>query len=446
MHDRRTAKAFIRSYDAYVSLLGALGHDIDEKAILEHVTECPEQLHALRGVISAWRSGHLNGEMLNAAVVDRMERLRESLAEMIGPEARRLMGNANGQYSAEGLPELLRALPETRRDHLADLVLFDGHRGMVRPRFISVEAFQQLLSDFAGQQTIARRKLIRHMRREFHRRGIEMSPDTIEERFRPNPAVRTMPWCAKQVLRHAGDEFRTGLIPIEDLVGNEDPDRWLERAQHALQFRSQSAMHKAIAEATDLSYDCIHKALSGKDKAERIQAHIKQCLDRWLETAARGNEIGARDEYRGVPVEELCALLPALTGRFDTKEALYRAVAEQTGVRAGSVRRYFQNDGKLKFAPLSVYRVAKQLSGEPADGDHCTASVPRPADERRGNRQRPLRHDSISSLARRARRALGEWHRHRDDPQCEDRFRQARLDLIARLDHRRHTDRCPAAR
>jgi hypothetical protein len=402
------------------------------------VAECPEGREALAQALEARRKGALNGESVPAAAAERMSRLVENLQAMIEPEARRMAGlDHKGSAPIDGgLVALIGRLAAAERDQLADLVMLDGHRGMVKPLHISVEEFRGLLDEFAGEQTVARRKLILHMQEQFRKRGIEMSCDTIEERFRAEPSVRTIPHCTRLILRDLGDEFRTGLIPIERLVGDEDPDRWLARAEEKLKFRSQSAMHQAIAEATGLTYDCIHKALSGARKAKRIQKEIKGCLDGWLATAERGEDIPAREDHRGMPVEQVRALLPGLIAAFQTKESVYRAISERTGVRPGSVRRYFQNDGRLKFAPLSVHRVAQELSCAPPQ--ELPAAQPPPA-------RRIERLTSVARIACRTRLALEQWLRHNGDPDLHRRFKEMRLALIMKLDERRHSRRAAAA-
>jgi len=338
---------------------------------------------------------------VDAGALERLEGLCEDLASKLAS------GPAKASPSWREVAESVRKLPEQERDALADMVLLDGHRAFVQRRYIGVEEFQRLLREFAGDQTVARKKLISHLREEFRRRGIDMSCDTIEERFRARPTVRSMPYCVKHILRNLGEEFRTGLIPIEKLVGNEEPDVWLERAQKRLRFRSQSAMHKAIAAATGIRYDSVHKALSGRRKAKRIQAAIKTCLDGWLQKAEHGEEPDIDERYQGVPVEEMCELLPALL---------------------------FHNDGLLKFAPLRVYRVARQLAQEaPLAPPRQPAAPPR----------RPV--DRVQQLAREAARALDRWRRCKDDLELEREFKDLRRELIVRLKERRGRRRTAAA-
>jgi len=211
------------------------------------------------------------------------------------------------------------------------------------------------------------------------------------------------------------------LIPLTDLVGDEDPALWLEKTREKLLFRSHCAMHKAIAEATGLKYDCVHKALSGRQKAHRIHPDIKRCLDGWLESAERGADLGVDEKYRGVPVTKLQALLPALELRFKTKERLYRFFAEKVGVTTTSVRRYFQMQGPLRYVPLKVYELARHIAG----GNGSAGPIQSYLEDVQIRR-------AAERIARKANEALRRWRQERDEG-CEIEYKQLRRMLIAVL-------------
>jgi hypothetical protein len=223
-------------------------------------------------------------------------------------------------------------------------------------------------------------------------------------------------------MTQVGEEFLGGLIDLGDLVGERDPDQWLEEARLKLRFRSHSSLHKAVAEATSLKYDCVHKALSGRKKAKRIQAEIKYCLDQWLADAAAGREPEIADAHRGVPVEQMHGLLERLEQKFRTKEQIYRAIAGKTGLKTGSVRRYFQSNGQLKYAPLDVYDWAERLAQE--DGQPCVRQSYL-ADSRTKR--------AAERLAERAREALTRWRSCEDDGELEMAFRELRRTLIVTI-------------
>jgi hypothetical protein len=465
------AKAFVRSYAGYVSVLEALGYDPDEDGILARVCSDAAARIKLKRILSDHRGGTLNGERVEAQLVESMDKLRESLGRMIGPEAVRraptppapVPVGVGGGGVAAALPEIVRALPEQDRDELADLVELDGHRRMVRPRLLGVEQFQAMLRGYAGGQTLARQKLIGHLRDEMLKRGIDMSCQPIEERFRRDPAVRTIPYCVKQIFRSLGNEFHTGLVPIEQMVGDEDADEWLEAVRLKLSFRSQSAMHKAVARQTGLTYDCIHKALSGRRKAKRIQIEVNRCIAQWLRRAEAGEPLGVDEHYLGVCVVRMRELIPRLLPAFGTKEAVYRHLAQSTGLRTGSVRRYFQNDGQLKYAPLSVYRAARSLAErDPAELRRMlSAEAPaRPA--RRAAAARPARRvrpapsgtsqragampqrDMTGSIAQATREALSRWRRNPGNEELEMEFKDLRHALIMKV-RERHLNQAAAS-
>jgi len=211
------------------------------------------------------------------------------------------------------------------------------------------------------------------------------------------------------------------LIPLTELVGDEEPELWLERTRKKLLFRSHCAMHKAIAEATGLKYDCVHKALGGRQKAHRIHPDIKRCLEGWLESAERGADLDIDEKYRGVPVTKLQALLPALELRFKTKERLYRFFAEKVGVTTTSVRRYFQTQGLLRYVPLRVYELARDIVRD----NGSTGPVQSYLEDLQIRR-------AAERLARKANEALRKWRQEHDEG-YEIEYRQLRRKLIAVL-------------
>ena len=449
-----TARQFASAYTEYCCVLKSLGLHVDQDRLLARVARDASERGRLKRILYDHSQGALDGEMAPVEAVDGMESLDEALVGTIRAQVAQVSEKG---VSGGGLAELIEGLSEESKGHLADQVLLSGHGGVVKPRLMGVEEFQGLLREFAGTQTVARQKLIAHLQKELARRGIEMSCQTIQERFRSSPAVRTMPYCVKEVFRGLGDEFRTGLVPISELVGDRAPDAWLREAQEKLQFRSQSAMHKAIADASDLTYDCVHKALSGRRKAKRIQVGVKNCLHEWLRRAVAGETLEIDEECRGVPVADMCVLMPKLLPAFGTKEAVYRYVAAKTGLRTGSIRRYFQNDGQLKHAPLSVYRVAQEAVAQvPAEAIARAATRPavrkRPARARAKRKASPTRavpdvgergpsarelKERMGEIAEAAEKALERWRRDRQDEELEMEFKELRRALIMKVRQRR---------
>lgn len=417
-----SAKDLLSAFRSYANLLDALGHRPKPRKVAECLCNGSGKPDKIEKILLQGRRGKSRSAVVDEAVVERLRGVTGALmGEIRGPLAE-LEGNGSpGPATPDALAELIRGLEQRQRETIADTVARGSQKDLLAQRYVSVVEFQRMLREFAGGQTIARGRLIQCIKEEFRKRGIHMSADAIEERLRPNSSVRTMPYCIKEIFEELGEECLTGLIPLEELVGDEDPDLWLERVRATLLFRSHSSMHRAVAKATGLKYDSVHKALSGRRKAKRIQKQIKTCLDQWLEAAQKGEDIPVEGLYRGVPVERLCALLRVLDKTFRSREHLYRVVAESTGINNGSIRRYFQENGQLRHAPLEVYRTARQLA-EGANGRWGCGSY--------------LRDDGVKEAADRiaasANEALKRWRKERD---CESEFefKHLRRTLIATL-------------
>lgn len=402
--------------EKYVFLLEALGYRVNQAALKAHLGGKSEEKGR-----SAKRPDGPNG----SAGRRRIQSLYDNLGDLLAAELAADRSLFNGKaLDEEEIRRVLGAAAPERRQTLARAIESGMHAPFVGPREMPIGDFHRLLKEYAQGQSIARTKLIEHLRGQFAARGIEMSFDAIEERFRSNTKVRSMPACAEEIIRALGPEFRTGLIPIEEMTGERDPQEWLDEVRAKLHMRS-SAMHKAIAEATGLKYDAVHKALSGKKKAQRIQGGIKECLDRWLAAVEKGEPIDVNPEYRGCAVEDLRRLLPALAGRFRSKEAVYRQLSRMVAIKPGSIRRYFQGSGKILCVPLNLFECAQSLaSGQPSirrrsylDNQHI--------------RMRAY------ALADRANRILRAWHENDENDELEMEFRNLRLSIIVTMKEQR---------
>ena len=218
---------------------------------------------------------------------------------------------------------------------------------------------------------------------------------------------------------------KSALIPLEELTEGEELEEWLEQTRQKLLFRSHSAMHKALAACTELKYSCIHKALTGSRKPQRIRASIKRRLHSWLEKMENGQEIEVDDEYRGVPAEWLQSLLPRLKRKFSTKQDLYRYLAKNTQVSPASIRRYFQADGQVSCAPLDVYKHARKVAFNSRS---------------RMSPDSYLSDDEVSEtaqeIAQKLKKAWERWQEE-EDKKAEGEYRRLRRMLIATLKEQR---------
>lgn len=218
---------------------------------------------------------------------------------------------------------------------------------------------------------------------------------------------------------------KSALIPLEELTEGEDLDEWLERTRQRLLFRSHSAMHKALAAATELKYSCIHKALTGSRKPQRIRASIKRVLHGWLAQVENGQEIHVDDGYRGVPAQWLQSLLPRLMRKFDTKQDMYRYLAKNSTVSPASVRRYFQADGQISCAPLDVYKSARDAA---LNGKARLSADSYLSDEEVA--------EAAERIADRLNEAWERWQEE-EDRKAEEEYRRLRRMLIATLKEQR---------
>jgi hypothetical protein len=417
----RLAYEFVQAYQAYLSLLDAVGHEVDQAQLVEYLASSEGDKSAIRALVEGGGDPPEAHTHLGSTPVQTMHQLLGSLAEELGVAA------PGQEAPLAEVPGLLASLAEQERDALADAVTLNGHRRFILPRYTSTADVRSLLEERQQQGPVALSALSAYLSDELGKRGFTFSQHEVRHLLVAPDAGDRVPYCLKGLLQGINGEFRARLVPLTDLVGGADPDAWLEEARSRLRFRSHSAMHKAIAQATELKYDCVHKALSGAKKARRIQVEIKYCLERWLRSLAEGMEPSIDDQHRAVPVEDMCCLLPHLEARYGTKERVYQEIAARTGAKAGSVRRYFRPGGQLKCAPLAVYRCACRLATD-ARGDAALGSYL--ADDRTRR--------AAYGLARRLEVALRDWRSEDGAPEREVEFRQLRHELIATIKEGRH--------
>ena len=406
------------AYREYVGLLGAAGHAVELAVLARHLAGDEE--HAAE-VEAALRKRECEGTVQQAAG----ERMQKLLAGLIG-EIRDALGEG-APSSPDALLSALTRGSQHERDAAADAVLLNGHRQFLRPSHVALAAVRELLAERPEHGVLALVKVVPHVRHELARRGFEVPEEEINQWFDGADANCQVPSCLQRIVAGLGPEFRTGLVALSEMVGEQDPDQWLEAARVKLQFRSHSAMHKAIAEATSLKYDCVHKSLSGRKKAKRIQAEIKYCLERWLRERDGDQGPSISEDYRGVPVQKMHALMVRLECRYATKEDIYRLISERTSIKTGSVRRYFQSNGQLKYAPLAVFRCAESLAAE--DRQATAPQQTYLADVRTMEIAR--------ELARKANDALVRWQGNGRAVENELAFKELRRALIVTMKERR---------
>jgi hypothetical protein len=164
-----------------------------------------------------------------------------------------------------------------------------------------------------------------------------------------------MPACVREIIKNLDGRFLTGLIPVEQMTGGEDPKTWLDHMRDSLGFRSDCAMHKALAEQTGLNYESVHKALTGPHKAQRVQNKIAECFALWKQELAKGHRPALSQVYLGTSAEKVREVLAELARYYPSKEEVYNDVASMLGMKPSSVKRYHAARLLVKFVPTANY-------------------------------------------------------------------------------------------
>jgi len=123
----------------------------------------------------------------------------------------------------------------------------------------------------------------------------------------------------------------------------------------AMGFRSDCAMHKALAEQTGLNYESVHKALTGPHKAQRVQKKIADCFAKWQQELASGRRPAIQEAYFGTEAQKVREVLAEMTRYYLSKEELYNEVAALLGMKPSSVKRYHASKLQVKYVPTANY-------------------------------------------------------------------------------------------
>jgi hypothetical protein len=245
----------------------------------------------------------------------------------------------------------------------------------------------------------------------------------IEERFRRNTKVRTVPPELVEVVRGLTADFRTGLVPLVKLVGDQPPAEWLEVCREELHFRSKNSMHHALAEATGVNYETVHKALTNPRPEQRVQKSLVETLMAWRDAVRRGERLPVKPEYLGERgVREVGGLLRRLSRQSRTRAEAYHEGARALGVGPGTVR--------------------KVISGEDADRDisgrglrnlKALVKSRESVNRRISYLAAPPARKMARELARQAEDARRKWEKNRDNEVLHQSFLRQRLQLIVAI-------------
>ena len=418
--------SIIESVATYERLVCALGLHLDRVALRKETARQLRYRGPTKTFFSEAHAAKHPTHTAPAAMQSAVDRLAADVLKLVRTRLNGALPKEASAADAKAIRSAVAQLsPEDRAD-LRERLLAGKHGGFVQRAEAPIQEFRQVLAQYAQGQTLARKALVQHIQKELAKRQIHMSFDTIEERFRSNTSVKTVPACLIDIIRGLDDRFRTGLVPIDDLCGDEDPKAWLEHRRPRYCFKSASAMHQAIADATGQRYDSVHKALGSKTPARRIQKDIVDCFNNWEERYQRNEDLGIAEEHRGVSVETVQAMLHRLRARYGTNGVLKKVIASELDVNPSWVQRYLAAKPRVKYMPMRYYAQIAKL----ADGPLKTSGESYLKDEQT--------RELASVICQRANKALAKAQESRRDPdQALDHYKKLRRRLIEVLKQRR---------
>ncbi len=421
MAERAAITDIVGAYGEFAALAEALGIRVNKGAVRRHALAKLGYRGEMKSFFSRSYARRHPKRTAPIAALDAVEELVSDLARSIhrglGKRGRLSLGNG----CVKRLIAAVGKLNATKRDAMSEEITAGRQGEFLRTQDLPIEDFHRALENYAQGQTLARSKLIAHLRRELAKRGLKMSRASIEERFRRNTKVRTVPPRLVAVVADLDSSFRTGLVEIEELTGKEPPGEWLEACREELGFRSKNAMHRALAESTSVRYETVHKALTNPRPGQRLQREIVDTISAWREAARRGERLPVSPEYLRGHSSEVPGLLRRLSRQSRSRREAMRSGARALGVGPGKkMRRTMDSDGQdaHDFSQRSV-RQLKEL-----------------VKTREGNSRRPSYLTGGSAkktarlFARKAQAAREQWQMDPENAHLKSTFRRTRLELI----------------
>ena len=420
----------------YGAVAKELGFQVVESAFREHVLNASLRRDCKLKLFVKAANGPAKGAA-SARALAAVNRVGADLASLV---RRRLNGRlpstcrtAGAHARLQQLAKALASLPADDRSNLAGAVNRTPHRQFLAPRELPVSEFHKVLKAYAGEQTIARARLVAHLHKVLRKRGIRMSPDSIEERLRSTTKVRRVPACLVEIVRSLDDRFLTGLVPIETMAGEEEPREWLDKRRGMFCFRSRNAMHKAIAEATSCNYESVHKALTRPRKGQRVQLEIRNIIADWEKIAARGEPLPVKPQYLGVPLQKLSPVLTEIECLYVSRVRMCREVARGLHVKPSAVRKWLREDNGNNCLSMEAAQSLEQLLQQKRTRAQKRSYLTTKATRR-----------LAAELSHKAEKARAAWGRNRQDPSLRDAFRRLRLRLIIAIKRQLTSDAlCP---
>ncbi|HRU04986.1 MAG TPA: hypothetical protein P5137_04325 [Candidatus Brocadiia bacterium] len=427
MSERVPVRRIVEAYEDYETLAGSAGFSVRKSEVRQRALKGARCGGAMKALFSPGYATRHASHTAPAEIADALTQMTGELAALVRDKANGALPKTARKNGA-ALVEAVRALPAEKRAAVASHLAQSEHGRFLKPAEISVQEFQRLLKERSKGQTVARSKLVRFIQEEARKAGVDMSLDAIEERLRSNTKVRAVPACFAAIIENLDNRFLTGLTPIEKMTGDADPQEWLEARRRQLGFRSHNAMHKAVAQASGLNYEAVHKALTRPRNGQRIQDRIREVFEKWTAEAGAGrlpSPPAASSRVVAAPAAEVRQTLEDLARFFDTRAALCLAAAAALGAPSSVVQQFLASpDSPASFTAAGLRSLKALL---------------------RQKRKAPLR---ISYLASEATRRLAQdltaqvgavraaLKNTPDSPSLRRAFKSLRLQLIMAMKQR----------
>ena len=432
MSPRIPIEKVVEAYRSYEQLAAGLGFRVNKGAVRKHALQGTNYRGAMKSFFSQNYAERHRGHTAPAQVLKALDDLNAGLARVVRRKLNGAVPKA-ARHDPAKLAQSLVKIAESKRVVAADAVAQSEQAPFLKRTEMSVEQFHELLKGYAKGQTVARGKLVRCLYDALKARGEPMSMDAIEERLRANTKVRTVPTCFAEIISQLDSTYLTGLIPIEEMVGDAAPEEWLEACRQKLGFRSHNGMHKALAEATTLNYESIHKALTRPRPGQRIQKQVRDVLSEWQALVDKDEPLPVDTRYLGVPAEKVRTMASRMARACANRNQVYREAASLLGVKSAVVRRtHTHADDSRTYAADGVRNLTRFLEGH-------RDQVPRVS-----YLARPGTRKLATHLSYRANEALTQWHEDRENFALRRVYRALRLQLIMALkQHRTEADWAP---
>ena len=180
-------------------------------------------------------------------------------------------------------------------------------------------------------------------------------------------------------------------------------------------------MHKAIAKATGIKYDTVHKALTQPRPERRIRVEIKNCIEHWLERDARGLPPNVDLSLLAISSTAVQQILRELRFCYADPQAALAEAAQVSGTTRATLQKYL--DGyETKAFRADSYKALKQLLHRRRRMFQVLSYLN--SEEKRAR---------VRQLNARLREFLVRWQANPSRVTFRHRFRELRLQLIAEI-------------